>query len=118
MSPTPPSRRRLSFSPAPRPAQRSSAMNDIALSAAGATPERRWLIPLALVSVYVIWGSTYLGIRIGLTGFPPFAMAALRFFSAGIAMYAWLRLRGVKPPTRRQWRNAAITGVRSEERRV
>jgi drug/metabolite transporter (DMT)-like permease len=35
----------------------------------------------------------------------------LRFFAAGIAMYGWLRLRGVKPPTRRQWRNAAITGV-------
>jgi drug/metabolite transporter (DMT)-like permease len=86
-------------------------MNDIALSAAGATPQRRWLLPLALLSVYVIWGSTYLGIRIGLTGFPPFALAAVRFFVAGIAMYAWLRLRGVKPPTRRQWRNAAITGV-------
>src|SRR5690348_326224 len=79
--------------------------------AVNAAPERRWLIPLALVSVYVIWGSTYLGIRIGLTGFPPFAMAALRFFAAGIAMYAWLRLRRAKPPTRRQWRNAAITGV-------
>jgi drug/metabolite transporter (DMT)-like permease len=78
---------------------------------ADATPQRRWLIPLALVSVYVIWGSTYLGIRIGLTGFPPFVLAGLRFLVAGAAMYAWLRLRGVKPPTRRQWRNAAITGV-------
>ncbi|HJP99124.1 MAG TPA: drug/metabolite exporter YedA [Rhodanobacteraceae bacterium] len=87
-------------------------MNDVALSAAtSATPQRRWVVPLALACVYLIWGSTYLGIRIGLTGFPPFAMAGLRFFAAGIAMYAWLRLRGVKPPTRRQWRNAAITGV-------
>lgn len=76
-----------------------------------AATERRWLIPLALAAVYVIWGSTYLGIRIGLTGFAPFTLAALRFFAAGIAMYAWLRLRGVKPPTRLQWRNAAITGV-------
>jgi drug/metabolite transporter (DMT)-like permease len=74
-------------------------------------PERRWLIPLALLSVYVIWGSTYLGIRIGLTGFPPFTLAALRFLAAGIVMYAWLRLRGVKPPSRLQWRNAAITGI-------
>src|SRR6185437_13044202 len=87
-------------------------MNDIALSAvAGTRPQRRWLIPLALLAVYVIWGSTYLGIRIGLTGFPPVALAAIRSSAAGIAMYAWLRLRGVKPPTRRQWRNAAITGV-------
>jgi drug/metabolite transporter (DMT)-like permease len=87
-------------------------MNEIAIPvAADAIERRRWLVPLALVSVYLIWGSTYLGIRIGLTGFPPFALAALRFFAAGVAMYAWLRLRGVKPPTRRQWRNAAITGV-------
>jgi drug/metabolite transporter (DMT)-like permease len=74
-------------------------------------PQRRWLIPLALLAVYAIWGSTYLGIRIALTGFPPFLLAATRFAAAGITMYAWLRLRGMKPPTRRQWRNAAITGV-------
>jgi drug/metabolite transporter (DMT)-like permease len=83
----------------------------VASIAIDTAPERRWLIPLALLAVYVIWGSTYLGIRIGLTGFPPFTLAGIRFFAAGIAMYAWLRLRGVKPPTRRQWRNAAITGV-------
>lgn len=87
-------------------------MHDITASTpASIVPERRWLIPLALLAVYLIWGSTYLGIRIGLTGFPPFALAALRFAVAGIAMYAWLRLRGAKPPTRLQWRNAAITGV-------
>ena len=87
-------------------------MNDIAIpAAANAAPQHRWLVPLALLAVYAIWGSTYLGIRIGLTGFPPFALASLRFFAAGIAMYAWLRLRGAKSPTRRQWRNAAITGV-------
>ena len=87
-------------------------MNDIALPAvAGTAPPRRWLIPLALLAVYVIWGSTYLGIRIGLSGFPPFVLAAIRFLAAGAAMYAWLRMRGVKPPTHRQWRNAAVTGV-------
>lgn len=72
---------------------------------------RRWLVPLALATVYVVWGSTYLGIRIGLEGFPPFVLAALRFAAAGIAMYAWLRLRGAPAPTRKQWRNAGMTGV-------
>jgi drug/metabolite transporter (DMT)-like permease len=72
---------------------------------------RRWLVPLALATVYVVWGSTYLGIRYGLTGFPPFVLAGLRFGAAGAAMYAWLRLRGAPAPTRKQWRNAAITGV-------
>lgn len=73
--------------------------------------ERRWLIPLSLATVYVIWGSTYLGIRYALTDFPPFALAALRFFVAGVAMYVWLRLRGAPAPSAQQWRNAAITGV-------
>lgn len=82
-----------------------------ALAPAPLPDRQRLLVPLALVTVYLVWGSTYLGIRIGLTGFPPFTLAALRFFAAGIAMYAWLRLRGAKPPTRLQWRNAAVTGV-------
>lgn len=88
-------------------------MNDTtaSLSEVHATHSRRWLIPLALATVYVVWGSTYLGIRFGLEGFPPFVLAALRFAAAGIAMYAWLRLRGAPAPTRLQWRNAAITGV-------
>ncbi|HEY3519729.1 MAG TPA: drug/metabolite exporter YedA [Rhodanobacteraceae bacterium] len=86
-------------------------MNDTALSISNSTQERRWLVPLALATVYVVWGSTYLGIRIALTGFPPFMLAALRFAAAGVAMYAWLRLRGAPAPTRLQWRNAAITGV-------
>ena len=88
-------------------------MNDTAasLSEIQAAHPRRWLIPLALATVYVVWGSTYLGIRYGLEGFPPFVLAALRFAAAGVVMYAWLRLRGAPAPTRRQWRNAAITGV-------
>lgn len=87
-------------------------MNDTAVSlSANASHERRWLIPLALATVYVVWGSTYLGIRYALTGFPPFVLAALRFFCAGVVMYAWLRLRGAPAPTRLQWRNAGITGV-------
>ena len=79
--------------------------------AAAANVERRWLTPLALLAVYLIWGSTYLAIRIALQSFPPFAMAGLRFFIAGVVMYAWLRLRGAPAPTWRQWRNAAVTGV-------
>lgn len=88
-------------------------MNQITASLSEAQPahSRRWLVPLALATVYVVWGSTYLGIRYGLTGFPPFVLAGLRFGAAGAAMYAWLRLRGAPAPTRLQWRNAAITGV-------
>ena len=65
---------------------------------------------LALLAVYVIWGSTYLAIRIALEGFPPFLMAGVRFVIAGAVLAAVLRARGVSWPTRRQWRGAAIVG--------
>ncbi|MGH8074216.1 MAG: EamA family transporter, partial [Lysobacter sp.] len=69
------------------------------------------LIPLSLLTLYLVWGSTYLGIRIALESYPPFLLAGLRFIAAGVALYAFLRWRGHSPPTRLQWRNAAITGV-------
>ena len=77
-------------------------------SAALLTP--RVLVPLALLGVYVIWGSTYLAIRIGLESFPPFLMAAIRFPIAGALMFAFLRWRGMPAPTPRQWLNCLITG--------
>ena len=64
----------------------------------------------ALLAVYVIWGSTYLAIRIALEGFPPFLMAGVRFVFAGAVLFAFLRARGMPAPTRRQWRSAAIVG--------
>ena len=71
----------------------------------------RVLIPLSLLTLYLVWGSTYLAIRFALESYPPFLLAGIRFLFAGIALYAFLRWRGLVPPTRRQWRNAAITGV-------
>jgi drug/metabolite transporter (DMT)-like permease len=71
----------------------------------------RLLVPLALLAVYVIWGSTYFAIRIALESWPPFLLGAVRFLIAGSLLYAVLRLRGVAPPTRHQWFNAAITGT-------
>jgi drug/metabolite transporter (DMT)-like permease len=69
-----------------------------------------WVI-LALLAVYFIWGSTYLGIRIALEGFPPFLMAGARFMLAGGALYLWLRARGVPAPSRPQWGGAALLGL-------
>jgi drug/metabolite transporter (DMT)-like permease len=71
----------------------------------------RVLVPLALVGVYLIWGSTYLAIRIALIDFPPFLMGAIRFFIAGVLMFAVLRWRGIPAPTRQQWFNCAVTGT-------
>lgn len=69
------------------------------------------LVGGALAAVYIIWGSTYLAIRFGLDGFPPFLLTGLRFSIAGVLMYVVLRLRGTPAPTRRHWWNAARVGM-------
>ncbi len=69
-------------------------------------------VALALTAVYIIWGSTYLGIRYALEGgFPPFLLGGVRFIIAGSLMYGFLRWRGVAAPTRVQWGNAAMMGL-------
>ncbi|HMB57683.1 MAG TPA: drug/metabolite exporter YedA [Arenimonas sp.] len=77
-------------------------------SAHGASPGK---VLLALLSVYLVWGSTYLAIRIGLQGYPPFLMGGLRFIAASLAFYSFLRWQGHAAPTRAQWRNAAVLGL-------
>jgi drug/metabolite transporter (DMT)-like permease len=90
-------------------------MSDRSAPAAAEAPrslnDSRLLIPLSLFALYIIWGSTYLAIRYALQSYPPFLLAGLRFLIAGGLLFGFLRLRGVAPPSRRQWRNAAITGV-------
>ena len=69
-------------------------------------------IALALAAVYLIWGSTYLGIRFALEGgYPPLLMAGGRFLLAGALLYAALRLRGQTGPTRAQWPRLALMGL-------
>ncbi len=69
-------------------------------------------VALALMLVYVIWGSTYLAIRWALEGgFPPFLLGGIRFIIAGGLMFAVLRWRGMPAPTRAQWGNAAVMGA-------
>jgi drug/metabolite transporter (DMT)-like permease len=71
------------------------------------------MVILALLLVYVVWGSTYLGIRLALEGgaLPLTMVSGGRFIIAGSLMYAVLRWRGSPAPTRRQWRNLAIMGL-------
>jgi len=88
-----------------------AAATTVASTTAGHSLEPRVVIPLALLTLYVVWGSTYLGILYALESYPPFLLAGVRFLGAGVAMYAFLRWRGHAAPSRRQWRNAAITGV-------
>lgn len=65
----------------------------------------------AFTAVYLIWGSTYLGIRFAIETIPPFIMGGARFLIAGLILYAWLRFKGVPVPAGFHWRNAAIVGA-------
>lgn len=60
--------------------------------------------------MWLIWGSTYLAIKIGLETFPPFFMQGMRFVVASILMLVFLRSRGTPWPSRRQVRNALAIG--------
>ncbi len=68
-------------------------------------------VALAFAAIYVIWGTTYLAIRLAVETIPPFLMAGTRFILAGGIAFAFLRARGVPSPDRRQWRAAAIVGA-------
>lgn len=68
-------------------------------------------IGLAFAAIYIIWGTTYLAIRIAVAEIPAFLMAGFRFLLAGSLAYGFLRLRGVPAPTRVQWRAAAVVGA-------
>jgi drug/metabolite transporter (DMT)-like permease len=66
-------------------------------------------VAVALATVYVVWGSTYLAIRITDRTMPPMLMSSVRFVVAGAALYAFAS-RGRARPTLRQWGAAAIVG--------
>jgi len=65
----------------------------------------------ALLIVYFVWGSTYLGIRIAVQTIPPFLMAGTRFLIAGLAVYLYSRLRGAARPRKEHWIDAGIVGA-------
>jgi drug/metabolite transporter (DMT)-like permease len=69
-----------------------------------------WLIAGCLLSVYVVWGTTYFALKVGIEGAPPFFLVGTRFLAAGGVLVAWQALRGRRMPTARQWRGAALLG--------
>ena len=71
-------------------------------------PSRLALVS-AFLTLYLVWGSTYLGIRIGIETLPPFLLAGGRFVVAGLALMIWSRARGTLLPTPREW--LGVTGV-------
>lgn len=66
---------------------------------------------LALLALYIVWGSTYLGIKFAIETIPPFFHAAIRFLISGIILVAWQRSAGQPMPTRKQWISTGIIGT-------
>jgi drug/metabolite transporter (DMT)-like permease len=61
--------------------------------------------------IYVVWGTTYLGIRLAVADMPPFLMAAVRFLIAGGVLYGFLRLRGGPRPQAARWKEQSLVGL-------
>jgi drug/metabolite transporter (DMT)-like permease len=76
-----------------------------------AQPPSRLKLISAFASVYFVWGSTYLGIRIAIESMPPLLMAGIRFIVAGGILYLWGLLRGHERPTAEHWKSATIIGL-------
>jgi drug/metabolite transporter (DMT)-like permease len=66
---------------------------------------------IALIALYIVWGSTYLAIRFAVETLPPFLHAGLRFLISGLILVLWRRAAGDEMPTLRQWRSLAIIGT-------
>jgi len=100
-------------------ASASNATTSLATTARSLTPSpegasivrSRLAIVLSLLALYLIWGSTYLGMRVALEGFPPFQLAGIRFLVAGGILYAILRVRGAPSPGRRECAGALLLGA-------
>ena len=65
---------------------------------------------IALIALYIVWGSTYLGIKVAIETIPPFFHAAVRFLISGLAILAWQKAAGQELPTRSQWKSTFIIG--------
>jgi drug/metabolite transporter (DMT)-like permease len=81
-------------------------------SAAGKIDTVRLKIVAGMAVVYVVWGSTYVAMRVGVRDLPPLLLSGVRFLLAGLLLAAWCATRpDFHRPTRQNWRDAAILGL-------
>ncbi|AMR31137.1 hypothetical protein A0256_06715 [Mucilaginibacter sp. PAMC 26640] len=70
-----------------------------------------WLVLFAFFNIYIVWGSTYLAVAVGLKSFPPFILVGLRYLVAGFLMLAWAKLKGEHLPERKLFGRQAVSGI-------
>jgi drug/metabolite transporter (DMT)-like permease len=66
---------------------------------------------IALLALYIVWGSTYLAIRFAVETIPPFMHASIRFLISGAILYLWRRAASDATPTTSNWKATAIVGT-------
>src|SRR5688572_26532198 len=81
------------------------------MSSTSRSDANKWLVGAALVTLYLLWGSTYLGIKYAVETLPPLLMGGARYTLAGLALFTLLRVRGAPGPTRTEWRQAVVSGA-------
>ena len=70
-----------------------------------------WKTLFAFAMIYFVWGSTFLAIRVGVHQVPPLLFAAMRFTTAGLALFVWTLATGQRMPTLRQWRATILLAI-------
>src|SRR5215831_1892821 len=68
-------------------------------------------VALAFAAIYLLWGATFLAIRIAVLEVPPLFGSGLRFLIAGALLYAFMRLRGEPSPSAVQWRSITVVAL-------
>jgi drug/metabolite transporter (DMT)-like permease len=79
------------------------------VEAAGHHP--MWKTFLAFAILYLVWGATFLAIRVGVREVPPFLFAAMRFLIAGLVLYGWMIAQGERSPSKIQWASASLLAI-------
>jgi drug/metabolite transporter (DMT)-like permease len=70
-----------------------------------------WKMLFAFAMIYFVWGSTFLAIRVGVREVPPFLLAGMRFLVAGLVLFLWMRAKGTRSPSRREWGAASLVAI-------
>ena len=71
----------------------------------------RWKTLIAFAIIYLVWGSTFYAIRVGVHEVPPLLLAAVRFTIAGVVLFIWALAQGEQLPARREWAATTIVAV-------
>jgi drug/metabolite transporter (DMT)-like permease len=89
----------------------SPSASEVSAAIPRASAAPRTMVLIAFAAVYILWGSTYFFIRIGIETIPPFVMAGTRHIAIGLVFYPVFRHLSKEKPTPAQWRTTIITGL-------